>query len=206
MFSGIIESLGEIQKIEKDRENYHFTIKSDFTSELYIDQSIAHNGTCLTVVAIDGDNYQVTAINETMIRTNLGQLKVGDLINLERAVKGDTRMDGHMVQGHVDSTVTCTNIEDADGSYIFKFSLADADAHLVVEKGSICINGVSLTVVDAATDYFTVAIIPYTYEHTNFRRMRIGDSINIEYDIIGKYISKYLSRVGLENLTKFSRL
>lgn len=205
MFSGIIESLGEIQKIEKDRENYHFTIKSDFTSELYIDQSIAHNGTCLTVVAIDGDNYQVTAINETMIRTNLGQLKVGDLINLERAVKGDTRMDGHMVQGHVDSTVTCTNIEDADGSYIFKFSLADADAHLVVEKGSICINGVSLTVVDAATDYFTVAIIPYTYEHTNFRRMRIGDSINIEYDIIGKYISKYLSRVGLENLTKFSR-
>lgn len=205
MFSGIIESLGEIQKIEKDRENYHFTIKSDFTSELYIDQSIAHNGTCLTVVAIDGDNYQVTAINETMIRTNLGQLKVGDLINLERAVKGDTRMDGHMVQGHVDSTVTCTNIEDADGSYIFKFSLADADAHLVVEKGSICINGVSLTVVDAATDYFTVAIIPYTYEHTNFRRMRIGDSINIEYDIIGKYISKYLSRVGVDNLTKFSR-
>ena len=196
MFTGIIERLGKIKSIEKEGSNFHFTISSGIEDELYIDQSVAHNGVCLTIVEINEDSYVVTAIKETMIKSNLGKLNIDDEINLERAtLSGQTRMDGHIVQGHVDGTTTCTKVTEEDGSWYFTFKLSDESRALVVNKGSICINGVSLTVVDPTQDEFSVAIIPYTYEHTNFKDIKVGDTVNLEFDIIGKYVQRYLEGI-----------
>lgn len=193
MFTGIIERLGEIKAIRQEESNYHFTISSGIEEDLYIDQSVAHNGVCLTIVEINDDSYVVTAIKETMIKSNLGKLSVGDEVNLERAtLSGQTRMDGHIVQGHVDGTSICTSISDENGSWYFTFKLNDNNRSLVVDKGSVCINGVSLTVVNPTNDEFSVAIIPYTYEHTNFKNIKVGDMVNLEFDIIGKYVQRYL--------------
>ena len=192
MFTGIIKSLGEVKAIKNYGSNTDFTITSSLTGELQIDQSIAHNGVCLTVVKIDGDDYVVTAIEETLKKTNLGQLKIGDHVNLERAMIANTRLDGHMVQGHVDATGTCVSIEDRDGSWYFRFKYTQTAEHIVVDKGSVCVNGVSLTVVDPVDDTFSVAIIPYTYEHTTFKDIKVGTEINLEFDIIGKYIARYM--------------
>lgn len=197
MFTGIVERLGQVIDIKEDGTNYHFTITSGIESELYIDQSVSHNGVCLTVVEISNDNYVVTAIKETMDKTNLGELIKGDFVNLERAaISGSTRMDGHMVQGHVDGRTTCIDVNDVDGSWYFTFKLDRENAPLVVNKGSICINGVSLTVVDPTLDQFQVAIIPYTYEHTSFKFLKPGDTINLEYDIIGKYVQRYMDNIN----------
>jgi riboflavin synthase len=197
MFSGIIESFGIVKMIEEEGQNFHFTIQSDIALESYIDQSIAHNGVCLTVIAIQNDTYKVTAINETLKKTNLGTWKVGDLVNLERAVKADARMDGHFVQGHVDTSTKCIEVENHDGSWVFKFHTpSDWNKH-IVPKGSICINGVSLTLVEANDEFFSVAIIPYTYDHTNFKKIKSGDTVNIEFDILGKYIINYLNKLSL---------
>ncbi len=196
MFTGIIERLGKVTEIKQEGTNYHFTIESGIESDIYIDQSIAHNGVCLTVVSIDENSYIVTAIKETMDKTNLGEVKIGDYLNLERAaISGTTRLDGHMVQGHVDGTVKCTGVEDVDGSWYFTFALDKDNVPLVVNKGSICINGVSLTVVDPTNVQFQVAIIPYTYEHTSFKFLKAGDTVNLEYDIIGKYVQRYMDNV-----------
>jgi riboflavin synthase len=192
MFTGIIEQLGTIQKIEREQSNIHFHVQADFTNELKIDQSVAHNGVCLTVVSIDNDTYVVTAIDETLERTNLGQLKIGSLVNLERCTKIGERLDGHIVQGHVDTTGVCTKIEDLAGSWKYHFSYNSSD--ITVEKGSITINGVSLTVVDSEPNGFSVCIIPFTYQHTNFHALKVGDSVNLEFDIIGKYVSKLLAQ------------
>jgi riboflavin synthase len=201
MFTGIVERLGTIKAITQENSNYHFTVSSGIETELYIDQSVAHNGVCLTIVEINNDSYVVTAIKETMIKTNLGNLTVGDEINLERAaISGQTRMDGHMVQGHVDGISTCTKVTDEQGSWYFTFKLNDVSRALVVNKGSVCINGVSLTVVDPTHDEFSVAIIPYTYENTNFKNIKVGDKVNLEFDIIGKYVQRYLEHVGVGNL------
>ena len=195
MFTGIIEQLGTVHKIEREQSNIHFTIEAAFTSELKIDQSVAHNGVCLTVVSIEDNRYVVTAIDETLDRTNLGQLQVGDIINLERCTKIGSRLDGHIVQGHVDTTGTCTKIENLDGSwkYFFKYNSGD----VTVEKGSITINGVSLTIVDSLVGEFSVCIIPFTYEHTNFHNLQVGSLVNLEFDIIGKYVAKLLAVRGL---------
>jgi len=197
MFTGIIEQLGRVTEIKEDGTNFDFTIASGIESDLYIDQSVAHNGVCLTIVSITEDSYVVTAIKETMDKTNLGNVAVGDFLNLERAaISGATRMDGHMVQGHVDGTTICTNVEDVDGSWYYTFQLDKANAPLVVNKGSICINGVSLTVVDPTNEQFKVAIIPYTYEHTSFKFLKAGDVVNLEYDIIGKYVQRYMDNIN----------
>jgi riboflavin synthase len=199
MFTGIIESLGKVKKLEKEGTNVHLTLESSITNELKIDQSLAHNGVCLTVVGIDKDDYVVTAIEETMNRSNLGDIKVGSEINLERAMVSKARLDGHMVQGHVDKTGVCVGMKTLEGSWEFTFQYELSPEHLLVDKGSICINGVSLTVVNPTLPdendqvQFSVAIIPYTFEHTNFKNLNIGDRVNLEFDIIGKYISKYLS-------------
>ena len=190
MFTGIIEQLGHVTAIQKEGENIHFTVKSHFTNELKVDQSVAHNGTCLTVVSINDDEYTVTAIHETLEKTNLGEWKVGTKVNLERCMQMNGRLDGHIVQGHVDTTATCTNIEDQNGSWKFTFNYATDQ--VTVEKGSITVNGVSLTVVDSKDQQFSVCIIPYTYEHTNFHQLKIGDKINLEFDIIGKYVAKLM--------------
>ncbi len=193
MFTGIVERLGKIKAIQQENTNFHFTISSGIENELYIDQSVAHNGVCLTVVEINDDSYIVTAIKETMIKSNLGSLSEGDEVNLERAtISGQTRMDGHTVQGHVDGTSICTNVLDENGSWLFTFQLNDENRSLVVNKGSVCVNGVSLTVVDPTRDEFSVAIIPYTFEHTNFKNIKVGDEVNLEFDIIGKYVQRYL--------------
>lgn len=192
MFTGIIESTGTITKIEKEGTNVHFTVKSPITNELKIDQSLAHDGVCLTVVAIEGDEYVVTAIDETLIRSAIGDRKVGDELNLERAMISNGRLDGHIVQGHVDATGTCVGKENKDGSWIFTFEYVLTPEHLLVDKGSVCINGVSLTVVSPVENRFSVAIIPYTYEHTSFKHIEIGSKINLEFDIIGKYMAKYM--------------
>lgn len=192
MFSGIIEGLGKVDKIEKEGGNIHFHITSPFYEELYIDQSIAHNGVCLTVVKINGKNHVVTAIEETLEKSNLGFLRAGDLVNLERCIKADARLDGHFVQGHVDTKTKCINIKEMDGSWYFTFALPEEYAHLIVDKGSIAINGTSLTVVDPTLSSFKVAIIPFTYEHTNFHTIKEGDMVNVEFDILGKYLSRYL--------------
>lgn len=197
MFTGIVERLGKVQKIKTEGTNVHFTISCGIESDLYIDQSIAHNGVCLTVVNISEESYTVTAILETMKKTNLGNLQIEDPVNLERAVSGSTRMDGHMVQGHVDGTSRCLDVEALDGSWYYTFELNEHNRSLVVNKGSICINGVSLTVVDPTVDQFKVAIIPYTYEHTNFKNLKKDDSVNLEFDIIGKYVQRYLENVGV---------
>jgi riboflavin synthase len=194
MFSGIIEKFGTLQKIEIEKSNIHFTITNPFDETIYIDQSIAHNGCCLTVVSIDENNktYVVTAIDETLNKTNLKQWSVGSNINLERCIKADSRMDGHFVQGHVDTTLQCVKVEDKDGSWEYTFDLPKAYAHLVVDKGSIAINGTSLTLIlnNDDTSILKVAIIPYTYEHTNFHQLNEGDFVNVEFDILGKYIAR----------------
>lgn len=190
MFTGIIETLGKIEYIKQENENFHFTIKSSITQELKIDQSVSHNGVCLTVVDLKDDLYTVTAIYETMQKTNLGQLQIEDVVNLERAMLPSARLDGHFVQGHVDKTATCTSIEEQDGSWQFSFSFEPDENSTLVEKGSITVNGVSLTVFNVKDDAFSVAIIPYTYEHTNFHQFKVGSTVNLEFDVIGKYITK----------------
>ena len=190
MFTGIIETLGEVTRLEKEDTNLHITLKSDITNELKIDQSLAHNGVCLTVVAIDGDEYTVTAIKETIDKSNIGDLTVNDLVNLERAMKLGARLDGHIVQGHVDTTGVCTNIIDENGSTVYTFNYTDNPEHITIEKGSITVNGVSLTVVNSQKTGFSVAIIPYTKTHTTFQSLKVGDRINLEFDVIGKYVAR----------------
>jgi len=195
MFTGIIETKGLLVKVEDENTNIHFFIKSEITQELRVDQSLAHNGVCLTVVSINDDVYQVTAIAETLSVSNLGLIKVGDFVNLERCMPANGRYDGHIVQGHVDEMATCTHVDDMNGSFVFYFKLTnDNQKHLLVRKGSICINGVSLTVVDCQNDGFSVAIIPYTFDHTNFGDIKVGDKVNIEFDILGKYIMNMLEK------------
>ena len=193
MFSGIVESTAKVVAIKKEQENLHIPLECPFTQELKIDQSIAHNGVCLTVVAIDGDRYTVTAIKETLIKSNLGLLKEGDEVNVERSMRPDALLDGHIVQGHVDQTAMCTNVQEEDGSWYFTFEYDDTMGNITVEKGSVAVNGVSLTVVNSRESSFQVAIIPYTYEHTNFHNSEKGSIVNIEFDIIGKYIAKLMS-------------
>jgi len=191
MFTGIIESTGRITSIEKNGSNLNFRVESDMATELKVDQSVSHNGVCLTVTEISDDIYSVTAIAETLDKTNLGQCKVGDLLNLERAVKLGDRLDGHIVQGHVDQTGTCIGIKAADGSWIFTINYSQiVNGNITIEKGSITINGVSLTVIDSKKNQFSVAIIPYTFEHTNFKDLKINDSVNLEFDVIGKYVAR----------------
>ena len=190
MFTGIIESIGKVEKIEKDGKNYHFTFKSDISKDLKIDQSVAHNGVCLTVISQNNMKHKVTAIYETIQKTNMSSLKLGSLVNLERCLKIGDRLDGHMVQGHVDETIICTKIKEEDGSWRIGFEGTNLNEKLIVDKGSICINGISLTVAKINRIFVEVAIIPYTYENTNFKQLKINDKVNIEYDILGKYILK----------------
>ena len=190
MFTGIIETMGTITRIEREGGNVHYSLSSNITHELKIDQSLAHNGVCLTVVAIDGDQYTVTAIQETLDKTALKQWAVGDKINLERAMRLGDRLDGHLVQGHVDEVASCISVEDQDGSWLYRFAYSEDSKNMTIEKGSICVNGTSLTVVGSEPNSFGVAIIPYTYEHTVFHQLKKGDLVNIEFDMVGKYIAK----------------
>ncbi len=192
MFTGIIEATGKVESLQEENTNLHIRLSCPFTSELRVDQSIAHNGVCLTVVHIAGNSYTVTAIKETLDKTNLGQLQCGSLVNLERCMPANGRFDGHIVQGHVDQTGICTSVKDLNGSYLFGFEYDSSKGNITVEKGSICVNGVSLTVVNATTNGFSVSIIPYTFEHTSFGYLRAGDTVNLEFDIIGKYIARLL--------------
>ena len=194
MFTGIIESIGKVENIEKDGENYHFTFQSDISKNLKIDQSVAHNGVCLTVTSQNNIEHQVTAIYETIQKTNMSSLKIGSLVNLERCLKIGDRLDGHMVQGHVDDTIVCTKINEEDGSWRIGFEGENLNEKLIVDKGSICINGISLTVAKINKNYVEVAIIPYTYENTNFKQLKLNDMVNIEYDILGKYILKNITK------------
>ena len=194
MFTGIVEAMGSLIKQEGKGTNVEFWFTSPFTPELKVDQSLAHNGVCLTVVEIQGDQYRVTAIDETLQKTNLGDLKIGQKVNLERCMAANARFDGHIVQGHVDLTGLCTEIKDQQGSWEYRFNYPKSSGHVTVEKGSICVNGTSLTVVDSQDDSFTVCIIPYTYEHTVFHQLKIGDRVNLEFDILGKYIKKLMQR------------
>ncbi|MDP5157407.1 MAG: riboflavin synthase [Flaviramulus sp.] len=193
MFTGIIEDIGVISNLKEELDNLHITIKSNITSELKIDQSVAHNGVCLTVVAIKDQSYTVTAIKETLDKTSLNTLKINDKVNLERAMKLGDRLDGHIVQGHVDQTATCIHVEDVNGSWIFTFSYDTSLNNITIEKGSVTVNGVSLTVVNSKNDSFSVAIIPYTYEHTNFSSFKKGTTVNLEFDVLGKYVAKLLA-------------
>tara|TARA_B110000503_G_scaffold140643_1_gene232045 strand:- start:852 stop:1445 length:594 start_codon:yes stop_codon:yes gene_type:complete len=190
MFTGIIETIGFVKDVVKDQENIHLTIASEITNELKIDQSVAHNGVCLTVVEIKDNQYTVTAIKETINKTTLGLWKKNDAINLERAMILGSRLDGHIVQGHVDQTGICTEIKETDGSWYFTFKYDKSLSNITIEKGSITINGTSLTVVNSQLNFFSVAIIPYTYENTNFSKLKIGDVINLEFDVIGKYVKR----------------
>ena len=196
MFTGIIESIGEIKNKEAEGTNIHFTIESDLAGELNIDQSIAHNGVCLTVTKVHGQHYQVTAVEETLQKSNLGKAKIGHKLNLERCMKAGGRFDGHIVQGHVDQTGICTGVSDQDGSWIFDFEFDPKSENIVVEKGSICVNGVSLTCFNTTENSFSVAIIPYTYEHTNFHQLKEGEQVNLEFDVIGKYVKRLLTKTG----------
>ena len=193
MFTGIIENTARVVKITRENANIHYTLESDLTHELKIDQSVAHNGICLTVVAIDGNHYTVTAIDETLKKTNLGTVKEGDILNMERAMLMNARLDGHIVQGHVDQTATCTNVVNEDGSWRYTFEYDGSLQNVTIEKGSICINGVSLTVVDSSRNSFSVAVIPYTYEHTGFKNLKKGDLVNLEFDVIGKYVKRLMN-------------
>lgn len=190
MFTGIIETFGTIENIRDEGDNRHFTLQSPITHELKIDQSVAHNGVCLTVVALEGDSYTVTAVKETLLKTNLGGWQIGQKVNLERAMKLGDRLDGHIVQGHTDQTGTCTDIREAAGSWYFTFEYDPSFNNITIEKGSITVNGVSLTVVDSKETRFSVAIIPYTYEHTNFHEFNVGTTVNLEFDVIGKYVAR----------------
>ncbi len=194
MFTGIIETLAKVEGIAKEQSNVHFTFSSAITHELKIDQSVAHNGVCLTVVSIDNKQYTVTAIEETLQKTNLGNLNVGDSVNLERCMPANGRFDGHIVQGHVDETGTVTNIIDNNGSWTYTITYNNASNNLTVEKGSITINGTSLTVVNSQENSFSVCIIPYTYENTVFKTLKMGDAVNLEFDIVGKYVAKMLGK------------
>lgn len=197
MFSGIVEEAARVAIIEPDKGNIHLTIECSFVNELKIDQSVSHNGVCLTVVSKTEDTYTVTAVKETLVRSNLGLLKAGDKVNLERSMLMNGRLDGHIVQGHVDQTAVCTNVREADGSWYFSFEYAfdkelSGQGYMTVEKGSVCVNGVSLTVCNSGINTFEVAIIPYTYEHTNFHLIRKDTVVNLEFDIVGKYLSKMM--------------
>ncbi|MDR0750084.1 MAG: riboflavin synthase [Tannerellaceae bacterium] len=197
MFSGIVEEAARVIAVKRDKENIHLTMKSSFVNELKIDQSVSHNGVCLTVVAIEGDTYTVTAIKETLERSNLGLLKAGDKVNLERSMQMNGRLDGHIVQGHVDQTAVCTRVEEAAGSWYYTFEYEfnremARQGYITVEKGSVCVNGVSLTVVNSQDNSFRVAIIPFTHDTTNFGQIEEGTVVNLEFDIVGKYISKMM--------------
>jgi riboflavin synthase len=198
MFTGIIEALGTIQKISSDRTNKVFWIKSYISSQLKIDESLCHNGICLTVEDIQQDQYRVTAISETLDKTNAGQWKVNDTINLERSLQMNGRLDGHIVQGHVDGTAICIAKKDMEGSLEFTFSFDEKQAALIIEKGSICLNGISLTAFYVTQNTFAVAIIPYTFEHTNFYTIKKGDMVNIEFDILGKYVARLININGMK--------
>ena len=191
MFTGIIENSGVVERISERGANRVFVVRSSLASELSVDQSLSHNGVCLTVEAIENELYQVTAVAETLEKTDLGSWKVGSIVNLERAMVMNGRLDGHLVQGHVDTTGTCTGVEDQDGSWLFEFSFPEKFAHLVIEKGSIAVNGISLTAWNVKKDRFSVAIIPYTYEHTNLSQVLKGDTVNLEFDMVGKYIHRF---------------
>ncbi len=195
MFSGIVEAMAKVVAVEQDKENKHFTLTCEFGNELKIDQSVAHNGVCLTVVKREGKSYVVTAMDETLKRSNLGLLQPGDEVNVERSMQMNGRLDGHIVQGHVDTTATCTKIEDAEGSYIYTFEYEVSNemierGYFTVDKGSVTVNGVSLTVCNPTRNSFQVCIIPFTFEHTNFHNFKVGSKVNIEFDILGKYISR----------------
>ena len=197
MFSGIVEEAAKVVAIENEQDNLHITMECSFVNELQIDQSIAHNGVCLTVVSKTESTYTVTAIRETLIKSNLGRLQTGDKVNLERSMLLNDRLDGHIVQGHVDQTAECTAVEESNGSWYFTFQYDPAKGNLTVEKGSIAVNGVSLTVVNSQTGSFQVAIIPYTYECTNFHQIKPGTIVNLEFDIIGKYVARILQNMDL---------
>jgi riboflavin synthase len=190
MFTGIIEDLGTVEHLETDGGNLHLTLKTSITSELKIDQSVAHNGVCLTVVEINGDNYVVTAIKETLDKSNLEELTKGDTVNIERAMKLGDRLDGHIVQGHIDQTAKCVSISEQNGSWLFTFEYDASQNNVTIEKGSITVNGVSLTVVNSQLNTFSVAIIPYTYDHTTFKNFKVGTVVNLEFDVIGKYVKR----------------
>ena len=192
MFTGIVEALGTVADLRESGTNLHITVNAPFTSELKIDQSVAHNGVCLTVTHLEENSYTATAIKETLEKTNLSSLKIGHAINLERCMITNSRFDGHIVQGHVDQTGTCNKVEDLNGSWKFYFSYDASKGNVTVEKGSICVNGVSLTVVDSGEGNFSIAVIPFTYEHTTFKDLKAGDKANLEFDIIGKYVARLL--------------
>lgn len=194
MFTGIIETLGKITDLRHDQGNLHITVESAISNELKIDQSVAHNGVCLTVVAVEDGKHTVTAIEETLNKTSLGHLKTGEPVNLERCMQMNARLDGHIVQGHVDQTATCTQFKALDGSWEYTFEYDASNGNVTVEKGSICVNGISLTVVNSQANSFSVAIIPYTYEHTNLHNVREGSVVNLEFDIIGKYVARLMHR------------
>lgn len=197
MFTGIIETIGKVKNIEKEEQNLHLFIESSISKQLKIDQSVSHNGVCLTVVSVENDIHQVTAIHETLLKSNLGNLEIGDLINLERCTVVGGRLDGHIVQGHVDQTAICLSIEDQKGSWIYTFEHKNStQENITVEKGSITVNGISLTVLNSMDNQFSVAIIPYTIENTNLQNVKPGDNVNLEFDIVGKYVSKIM---GLRN-------
>jgi riboflavin synthase len=195
MFTGIIEELGQVTKLQRDRENLHITLKSGITSELKIDQSVAHNGVCLTVVEIDVAEYTVTAIKETLDKSNIGDLQISDEVNIERSMMMHGRIDGHIVQGHVDQVAQVVSIDEEEGSWKYGFDYDKSEGNLTVSKGSITVNGVSLTVVDSSPGHFSVAIIPYTIAHTNFKNFEIGSKVNLEFDVIGKYVATYMAQI-----------
>lgn len=197
MFTGIIETMGIVEEIRLNGTNKEFTISSAISNELKVDQSLAHNGVCLTVTSVENGKHQVTAIDETLLRSNLGDLKIGESINLERAMSGLSRFDGHLVQGHVDTVGVVKSVLDKYGSWIFTFNFPEENKHLLVDKGSICINGVSLTVINPTSNTFQVAIIPYTFENTSFNMLKEGDPVNLEFDILGKYIARYAAAYKL---------
>ena len=194
MFTGIIETLGKVTQLKREQGNLHISVQSQIAIELKIDQSVSHNGVCLTVVEINHDTHVVTAIDETLQKSNIGNLQVGDFINLERCMQMNGRLDGHIVQGHVDQTAVCTNVQETNGSWVYTFDYDAAKGNVTVEKGSICVNGISLTVVNSKNNSFSVAIIPYTYEHTNLQQVLVGNKVNLEFDIIGKYVAKMMGR------------
>jgi len=194
MFTGIIETLGTVTGLRHEQGNLHITVESSIAAELKIDQSVAHNGVCLTVIALADGKHTVTAIEETLNKTSIGHLKSGDLINLERCMQMNARLDGHIVQGHVDQTAVCTKFNELAGSWEYTFEYDPANGNVTVEKGSICVNGISLTVVNSGVNSFSVAIIPYTFEHTNLQHVRVGSVVNLEFDIIGKYVARLMQR------------